>query len=91
MKNIVKKLVIKSYTKEYYTKKLDEIQTIRMKTSLQSEFKSIVRYIISFSWLYFYTSIIDFFVNAFILLGIVLFKSFVMVAVYVLYVILINI
>ncbi len=60
MEKILKKLIIKSYTKDYYIKKFDEIETLRMKSSLQSEFKSMVRFIGSYMWLSFYTSIIDF-------------------------------
>jgi len=74
MNNIMKKLVIKSYTKDYYIEKLDEIETIRMKTSIQNEFTSFVRFALSYMWLHFYTSIIDFFINSFIILGIVFFK-----------------
>ncbi len=72
--NIVKKLIIKSYTKDYYIKKLDEIETLRMKSSIQNEFTSFVRFACSSLWLHFYTSIIDFFINTFIVLGIVIFK-----------------
>lgn len=91
MKNIVKKLIIKSYTKDYYTSKLDEIQTIRIKASVQNDFTSIVRFVLSFSWLYFYTSIIDFFINTFIILGIIFFKFLVLIVTYLIYIILINI
>jgi len=82
MNNIMKKLIIKSYTKDYYIAKLDEIETIRMKTSIQNEFTSFVRFALSYLWLHFYTSIIDFFINTFIILGIVSFKLFVFLVIF---------
>jgi len=82
MNNIMKKLIIKSYTKDYYIAKLDEIETIRMKASIQNEFTSFVRFALSYLWLHFYTSIIDFFINTFIILGIVSFKLFVFLVIF---------
>lgn len=71
---ILKKLVIKSYTKDYYIDKLDEIQTLRMKECIHHEFKGTIKYIRSLMWLEFYTSIIDFFINSFIVLCIIIYK-----------------
>jgi len=82
MKSIMKKLIIKSYTKDYYIAKLDEIETRRMKDSIQNEFTSFVRFSVSYMWLHFYTSIIDFFINTFIILGLVSFKLFVFLVIF---------
>lgn len=83
--NIVKKLIVKSYTKDYYIAKYDEIETIRMKSSIQNEFTSFVRFALSSIWLHFYTSIIDFFINTVIIILIVFFKLFVMLAIFIVF------
>lgn len=85
--NIVKKMIIKSYTKDYYFAKLDEIETIRMKSSLHNEFTSFVRYALSYMWIHLYTSIVDFFINTFIVLGVISIKCFLIIVVLILYVI----
>lgn len=65
---LIKKLLIKSYTRSYYYKKLDEIETIHMKASVHNEFKAAAHYVPSLIWLKFYTSIIDTIINALLIL-----------------------
>ena len=78
MKKIFKYLIIKSYTKDYHTVKLDEIQTIWMKESVHNEFVGSIKYMRSLIWLSFYTFIIDFFINSLLIMLIVIFMISIM-------------
>lgn len=76
MIKILKKLIVKSYTIDYFTVKYDQIETIRMKASVQNELTSFIRFVGSYMWLRFYTLIIDFFLNLFVLLGVIIVELF---------------
>lgn len=79
MKKLLKKLVIKSYTRDYYHRRLDEIETQRMKASIKNEFTSFVRYACQYTWLHIYTSVIDFFINTVIVLCLFTIKFFILI------------
>lgn len=78
MVKLIKHLIIRSYTRDYYTKKLDELETIYLKNSVHNEFKSLWKYMISLIFLKFYTFIIDIFINSFLILGMVIVMLFFM-------------
>lgn len=82
MKKLLKKIVIKSYTREHYYKKLDQIDTRYMKESVHYEVKAFIRYSVSRAWLGFYTFFVDFMINTLLILGIALFKLSLAAAVY---------
>lgn len=83
---VIKKLIIKSYTRDYYTERLDFIETRRMKESIDHEVKAFLRYFISYCWLYFYTLLIDCVINSFILLGMALYQGAILIVAYILFV-----
>lgn len=60
---LIKKWLFRSYTRSYYYRKLDEIETRYMKTSVHNEFKAMVHYVPSLASLKFYTSLADILIN----------------------------
>jgi len=77
--NIVKKLIIKSYTKDYYIAKHDFLETRYMKESILHGFKAYMRYTLAMLWLNTYTAVIDFFINTCIMILIISYKGFVFI------------